>query len=161
MLRQPIIAMMGNIDAGKTQLLDTIRQTTIIKSEPGKITQMIGCSSIPIETIKKICGSLLEKLKLKITIPGLLAIDTPGHASFTGIRKRGGSLADIVILVIDINEGVKQQTLECIDILKQYKTPFIIALIRIIFYPASPEYFLAVFAGGNTKTAKKYSGDAG
>jgi len=131
MLRQPIIAMMGNIDAGKTQLLDTIRQTTIVKSEPGKITQMIGCSLIPIETIKKISGDLLKKLNLKITIPGLLAIDTPGHASFTGIRKRGGNLADIVILVIDINEGIKPQTLECIDILKQYKTPFIIALNKI------------------------------
>ena len=123
--------MMGNIDAGKTQLLDTIRQTTIVESEPGKITQMIGCSLIPIETIKKISGNLLKKLNLKITIPGILAIDTPGHASFTSIRKRGGNLADIVILVIDINEGVKLQTLECIDILKQYKTPFIIALNKI------------------------------
>lgn len=131
MLRQPIIAMMGNIDAGKTQLLDTIRHTTIVQAEPGKITQMIGCSSIPIETIKKICGDLLKKLKLKVTIPGILAIDTPGHASFTSIRKRGGNLADIVILVIDINEGLKPQTLECIDILKQYKTPFIIALNKI------------------------------
>ena len=131
MLRQPIIAMMGNIDAGKTQLLDTIRQTTIVQTEPGKITQMIGCSLIPIETIKKICGDLLKKLKLKITIPGLLAIDTPGHASFTSIRKRGGNLADIAILVIDINEGIKPQTLECIDILKQYKTPFLIALNKI------------------------------
>ena len=126
---------MGNIDAGKTQLLDTIRQTTIVKSEPGKITQMIGCSMIPIETIKKISGDLLKKINLKITIPGLLAIDTPGHASFTGIRKRGGNLADIVILVIDINEGIKSQTLECIDILKQYKTPFIIALNKIDLLP--------------------------
>ncbi len=131
MLRQPIIAMMGNIDAGKTQLLDTIRRTTIVQSEPGKITQMIGCSSIPIETIKKICGDLLKKLNLEITIPGLLAIDTPGHASFSSMRKRGGNLADITILVIDINEGIKPQTLECIDILKQYKTPFIIALNKI------------------------------
>ena len=135
MLRQPIIAMMGNIDAGKTQLLDTIRQTAIVKSEPGKITQMIGCSLIPIETIKKISGDLLKKLKLEITIPGILAIDTPGHASFTSIRKRGGNLADIVILVIDINEGIKPQTLECIDILKQYKTPFIIALNKIDLLP--------------------------
>lgn len=127
--------MMGNIDAGKTQLLDTIRQTAIVKSEPGKITQMIGCSLIPIETIKKISGDLLKKLNLKITIPGILAIDTPGHASFTSIRKRGGSLADIVVLVIDINEGIKPQTLECIDILKQYKTPFIIALNKIDLLP--------------------------
>jgi translation initiation factor 5B len=135
MLRQPIIAMMGNIDAGKTQLLDSIRHTAIVESEPGKITQMIGCSSIPIETIKKICGDLLKKLNLKITIPGLLAIDTPGHASFSSIRKRGGNLADITILVIDVNEGIKPQTLECIDILRQYKTPFIIALNKIDLLP--------------------------
>lgn len=135
MLRQPIIAMMGNIDAGKTQLLDTIRQTTIVKSEPGKITQMIGCSLIPIETIKKICGDLLTKTKLDMSIPGLLAIDTPGHASFSSIRKRGGNLSDIVILVIDINEGVKPQTLECIDILKQFKTPFIVAFNKLDLVP--------------------------
>ncbi len=135
MLRQPIIAMMGNIDAGKTQLLDTIRQTTIVKSEPGKITQMIGCSMIPIETIKKICGNLLSNTRVDVSIPGLLAIDTPGHASFSSIRKRGGNLADITILVIDINEGVKPQTLECIDILRQFKTPFIVALNKLDLFP--------------------------
>ena len=157
MLRQPIIAMMGNIDAGKTQLLDTIRQTTIVKSEPGKITQMIGCSLIPIETIKKISGDLLKKLNLEITIPGLLAIDTPGHASFTSIRKRGGNLADIVILVIDINEGIKPQTLECIDILKQYKTPFIIALNKIDLLPGwqPPEGLLLEAIQKQSKTIQE------
>lgn len=135
MLRQPIIATMGNIDAGKTQLLDTIRHTAVVQSEPGKITQMIGCSMIPIETINKISGELLKKLNIKITIPGLLAIDTPGHASFSSIRKRGGNLADITLLVIDMNEGIKQQTLECIEILKQFKTPFIVALNKLDLFP--------------------------
>ncbi len=131
MLRQLIVTVMGNVDAGKTQLLDTIRNTAIVESEPGRITQCIGCSLIPESTIKKICAKLVERHKLQISIPGFVIIDTPGHASFTSLRKRGGNLADIAILVIDINEGIKPQTLECIEILKQYKTPFVIALNKI------------------------------
>jgi len=126
---------MGNVDSGKTQLLDTIRNTAIIETEPGKITQSIGCSIIPMETIKRICGKLLEQLKLQIEIPGFVIIDTPGHAAFTNLRKRGGNLADVAILVIDINEGVKPQTAECIGILKQYKTPFVVALNKIDLLP--------------------------
>ena len=131
MLRQLIITVMGNVDSGKTQLLDTIRNTAIVESEPGKITQSIGCSLITIDTIKKICGKLLEKLKMEIKIPGFLFIDTPGHSAFTNLRKRGGNLADIAILVVDVNEGIKPQTSECIEILKQYKTPFVVALNKI------------------------------
>ena len=130
MLRQPIMVFMGNVDAGKTQLLDQIRNTAIVAKESGGITQAIGASIIPLSTIKKICGKLLGE-KVGITIPGLLTIDTPGHAAFTNIRRRGGNLADIAVLVIDINEGVKPQTEECIEILKQYKTPFVIALNKI------------------------------
>ncbi len=131
MLRQLIVTVVGNVDSGKTQLLDTIRGTAIVESEPGKITQCIGCSHIPLDTIKKICGNLLLKSKTEIKIPGFVIIDTPGHAAFTNLRKRGGNLADIAVVVIDINEGVKPQTIECIDILKQYKTPFVIALNKI------------------------------
>ena len=87
-----------------TSLLDQIRRTVVTKGEAGGITQAIGVSIIPIETIKKICGKLLDSLGDKLTVPGLLAIDTPGHAAFTSLRKRGGSLADIAILVVDINE---------------------------------------------------------
>jgi len=134
-LRQPIITFMGHIDHGKTSLQDFIRQTSTAQQEAGKITQHIGCSNITLETVKKLCGKLLDTLKLKLTIPGLLFIDSPGHAAFTSLRKRGGNLADIAILVIDINEGVMLQTLECIDILKQYKTPFIIALNKIDLIP--------------------------
>ncbi|MCH8004467.1 MAG: translation initiation factor IF-2 [Nanoarchaeota archaeon] len=130
-LRQPIITFMGHIDHGKTSLQDHIRQSSIAQTEAGKITQHIGSSNITLETIKNTCGKLLDTLKLKLTIPGLLFIDSPGHAAFTSLRKRGGNLADIAILVIDINEGIMTQTLECIDILRQYKTPFIIALNKI------------------------------
>ena len=131
MLRQPIVTFLGNVDSGKTCLQDFIRQTSTAQQEAGKITQHIGCSNITLETIKKICGKLLGALKLSVETPGLLFIDSPGHSAFTSLRKRGGNLADIAVLVIDIHEGIMPQTLECIDILKQYKTPFIIALNKI------------------------------
>ncbi|MBW2970163.1 translation initiation factor IF-2 [Candidatus Woesearchaeota archaeon] len=131
MIRQPIVAIMGHVDHGKTFLLDKIRGTAIAAREAGGITQAIGASIIPLATIKSVCGALLEQLKFKLTIPGLLFIDTPGHAAFVNLRKRGGNLADIAILVVDINEGVMPQTKESIEILKQYKTPFIIAANKI------------------------------
>ncbi len=136
MLRQVIITVMGNVDAGKTQLLDTIRDTAVVESEPGRITQCIGCSLIDLQTIRKICGDLLDKSKIEIRIPGFIILDTPGHAAFTNLRRRGGNLADIAVLVIDINEGVMQQTLECIGILNQYKTPFIVVLNKIDLIPS-------------------------
>src|SRR3989344_9539972 len=131
MFRQPITIVMGHVDSGKTSLLDWIRGTAIVKSEPGAITQTISSTNLPIETLKKIMGPLVEQLKFKITIPGILLIDSPGHAAFNNLRKRGGNLADLAILVVNIIEGIKEQTLECIQILKQYKTPFIIALNKI------------------------------
>ena len=130
-IRSPICTVMGHVDHGKSSILDSIRGTSIVKGEAGAITQAIGASIIPLNTIKNICGDLLKSLKMDFTIPGLLFIDTPGHAAFTNLRKRGGNLADIAILVIDIKEGLKPQTLESIEILKQYKTPFIIALNKI------------------------------
>ena len=100
-------------------------------AEAGKITQAIGASIIPLDVVKKICGKLLEQLHLQLTIPGLLFIDTPGHAAFTNLRKRGGALADIAVLVVDINEGFKPQTLESIEILRSDKTPFVIAANKL------------------------------
>ena len=130
-IRQPIITFVGHIDHGKTSLQDYIRSSSIAATEAGMITQHIGCSNITLETIKNLCGKLLDALKLKFTIPGLLFIDTPGHAAFTNLRRRGGNLADIAVLVINILEGIMPQTLECIEILKHYKTPFVIALNKI------------------------------
>ena len=130
-IRKVLLATLGHVDHGKTSLLDKIRKTVVTKGEAGGITQAVGVSIIPIETIKKICGPLLNALKQTITVPGLLAIDTPGHAAFTSLRKRGGSLADIAIVVIDLNEGFKPQTVESIEILKANKVPFIIAANKI------------------------------
>ena len=131
MLRSVICAVLGHVDHGKSSILDNIRGTAIVKSEAGQITQSIGASIIPLDVIKKMCCGLLETVKMDFTIPGLLFIDTPGHAAFTNLRRRGGNLADIAILVVDINEGFKPQTLEAIEILKHYKTPFIIAANKV------------------------------
>ena len=128
-LRQPIVAVLGHVDHGKTSLLDYVRGTTIVKREAGAITQHIGATEVPFDTVSKICGPLLKE---GITnLPGLLFIDTPGHHSFSTLRSRGGALADIAVLVVDITEGFKPQTIESINILKQHKTPFILALNKI------------------------------
>jgi translation initiation factor 5B len=130
-IRQILVTVVGHVDHGKTSVLDKIRGTAVTEGEAGLITQAIGASIIPIETIRRVCGKLLDALKLDITIPGILAIDTPGHAAFTSLRKRGGNLADIAIVVVDINEGFKPQTEEAIEFLKESKTPFIIAANKI------------------------------
>jgi len=126
-LRTPIVAVLGHVDHGKTTILDKIRGTTVAEKEPGLITQHIGATEVPLDVISKLCGSLLEDIR----IPGLLFIDTPGHHAFTTLRARGGALADIAILVVDINEGFQPQTKESISILKQHKTPFIVAANKI------------------------------
>ncbi|MBI5072238.1 translation initiation factor IF-2 [Candidatus Woesearchaeota archaeon] len=131
MIRKPLITILGHVDHGKTRLLDTIRNTTVIDREAGAITQAIGASIVPQETILRTCGKLLEKTGMNLLVPGLVFIDTPGHEAFTHLRKRGGNLADIAIVVIDANEGLMPQTIEAIEILKKFKTPFIIALNKI------------------------------
>ncbi len=130
-IRQPIVTIAGHVDHGKTSILDEIRGTSVQEGEAGGITQKISFTTLPKENIRKRASHVLEKFKIPLEIPGLLFIDTPGHAAFTNIRKRGGSLADIAILVIDINDGIKPQTAEVLQILKANKTPFIIALNKI------------------------------
>jgi len=131
MIRQPIISVMGHVDHGKTALLDRIRSTAIAAKEAGGITQHIGASEVPISVIKKIGGRLIESMGINITIPGLLFIDTPGHEAFTSLRRRGGSISDMAIVVVDISKGFEPQTVEAIEILKSYKTPFILAANKI------------------------------
>ncbi len=134
-IRQPIVTVCGHVDHGKTSLLDKIRQSSVQKAEAGGITQKISFTLYPMELLKK-AFPLINKTVANLSIPGFLFIDTPGHAAFTNLRKRGGSLADLAILVIDINEGIKPQTAEVIQILKLNKTPFIIALNKIDNIPS-------------------------
>lgn len=131
MIRQPIVSVLGHVDHGKTTLLDRIRGSAVASREAGGITQHIGATEIPLDTIKKLCGGLIKQLKIKLTIPGLLFIDTPGHEAFTTLRKRGGALADLAVLVVDINEGIMPQTEESINILRETRTPFLVAANKI------------------------------
>ena len=130
-IRQPIVSVLGHVDHGKTTLLDRIRGTTVAEREAGLITQHIGATEIPVDVIKKVSGPLLKLMKIEAKIPGLLIIDTPGHEAFTTLRKRGGALADIAVLVVDINESFQPQTLESLAILRTFKTPFILVLNKI------------------------------
>lgn len=130
-LRSPIVTVLGHIDHGKTSLLDKMRGTGVQEREAAGITQHIGASFFPTDTILSICGDLLKSVNTELTIDGLLFIDTPGHEAYLNLRRRGGAIADIAVLVIDINEGALTQTYESLKILRSGKTPFLIAANKL------------------------------
>jgi translation initiation factor 5B len=132
-LRTPIVAVLGHVDHGKTSLLDRIRGSAVTAGESGAITQHIGATAVPLEVISEIAGELVDPTDFDL--PGLLFIDTPGHHSFSTLRSRGGALADIAILVVDVNDGFQPQTLEAIDILKRTQTPFVVAANKVDTIP--------------------------
>ncbi len=128
-LRTPIVAVLGHVDHGKTSLLDTIRGSAVSEGEAGAITQHIGATDIPLDTISGMAGELIDPSDFDL--PGLLFIDTPGHHSFSTLRARGGALADIAVLVVDVNDGFQPQTEEAIDILRRTGTPFVVAANKV------------------------------
>ncbi len=132
-IRQPIVSVLGHVDHGKTTLLDRIRGTGVAGREAGGITQHIGATEVPLAAIMRAAGDLVKGKSFRI--PGLLFIDTPGHVAFSTLRARGGALADLAVLVIDLNEGFRPQTIESLNILKRYKTPFIVAANKIDLVP--------------------------
>ncbi len=130
-LRQPIVVVLGHVDHGKTTLLDKIRGTAVAAREPGLITQHVGASFVPASVIERLAEPLKKIIPFKLIIPGLLFIDTPGHELFANLRRRGGSVADFAILVVDIMEGFQPQTYESIEILRQRRVPFLVAANKI------------------------------
>lgn len=122
---------MGHIDSGKTTFLDKIKGTSIVDKEAGRITQHIGATEITIDVIQKFSGHLAKKYNFELSIPGLLFIDTPGHNAFDNLRERGGSLADLVVMVMDINKGLQVQDIETLNILKMYKVPFVVVANKV------------------------------
>ncbi|MCI4363332.1 MAG: translation initiation factor IF-2 [Thermoplasmata archaeon] len=133
-LRQPILSLLGHVDHGKTTLLDRIAGSVRASQEAGGITQHIGAVEIPQETVLELCRGILPTENFRV--PGLLIVDTPGHRSFETMRRRGGALADLAILVVDCREGVMPQTRESVQILKHEKTPFAVALTKIDLLPS-------------------------
>lgn len=130
-LRQPILTVLGHVDVGKTTLLDKIRGTAVQLKEAGGMTQHIGASFLPIQVIEKLSSKLIIQYKAKLEIPGILIIDTPGHEVFANLRRRGGSVADMAILVVDILKGLEKQTYESLEILKSRNVPFVIAYNKL------------------------------
>ncbi|MFB6151658.1 MAG: translation initiation factor IF-2 [Haloarculaceae archaeon] len=132
-LRTPIVAVLGHVDHGKTTLLDTIRGSAVSEGETGAITQHIGATAVPLDVISDIAGELVDPDDFDL--PGLLFIDTPGHHAFSTLRARGGALADIAVLVVDVTDGFQPQTMEAVDILARTQTPFVVAANKIDTVP--------------------------
>ncbi|NHV98665.1 MAG: translation initiation factor IF-2 [Thaumarchaeota archaeon] len=144
-VREPIVVVLGHVDSGKTSLLDKIRGTFVAMREAGGITQHVGASLIPAEVIVRVAKTLNIRLEEKLRVPGILFIDTPGHEAFVNLRRRGGSIADFAILVIDLVKGVEPQTVESLDILRTRRTPFLIAANKIDLLPGwRPQGVLSV-----------------
>lgn len=141
-IRAPILVVLGHVDVGKTTLLDRIRGTAVAKREPGTMTQHIGASFLPWYALEDMCKPLVASLKTEVRIPGFLVIDTPGHEAFSNLRRRGGSIADLAILVVDVSRGFEKQTYEALAILKARRTPFVVAankIDRIPGWSSNPE----------------------
>lgn len=112
--RSPVVAIMGHVDHGKSTLLDYIRKTNIVDGEAGGITQHISTYEVSLEDGQRITF-----------------LDTPGHAAFDQMRHRGGAVADIAILIVSAEDGVKMQTKHAIEVIQKNNIPYIVAINKV------------------------------
>lgn len=125
--RPPIVTIMGHVDHGKTTLLDYLRSSTVAAAEAGGITQHIGAFNISLSKLE----SKTKSTSLSPSYDSVTFLDTPGHAAFQSMRRRGASITDIIVLVIAIDDGIQLQTLESISLAKELNIPIIIALNKV------------------------------
>jgi translation initiation factor IF-2 len=116
--RQPVIAVLGHVDHGKSSLLDFIRKSNVVDGEAGGITQRISAYEVEYKTSDK-------------TVRPITFLDTPGHAAFQSMRERGAEIADIAILIVSAEDGVKAQTLEAWKTIDAQKLPYVVAINKI------------------------------
>lgn len=142
--RPPVVAVMGHIDHGKSTLLDYIRKTNVVGGEAGGITQHLGAYVVPVPTLpsvkpgpvpdakgKEVAGKEEDNSSTSALGRSITFLDTPGHEAFKGIRSRGANVADVGILVVSAEEGVKPQTIEALGSIKKAGIPYIVAITKI------------------------------
>ncbi len=131
-LRCPVVVNLGHVDTRKMKLLDKIRKTSIKEAEAGGITQQIWATYSKKKTLLAQTARLNETEEFKLTLPGMLVIDTPGHKLFTNLCLRGSLLFNVAVLVVDLMHGLEQQTIKSLQrMMRNRGTPFVVALNKV------------------------------
>ncbi len=155
--RPPIVTVMGHVDHGKTQLLDAIRNTDVVATESGGITQHIGAYQVTIRPAFT-AGRKTDKKKEASIERVITFLDTPGHEAFSAMRAHGANITDVVVLVVAANDGVKPQTIEAINHAKAASVPIVVAINKVDLPDSDPDKVKKQLAD-NGLLSEEWSGD--